>query len=330
MADLRPKRIADIIAPYRVEPGRRVRLPKDFATTGPEGIPKSEAKGLLEAGVGLLAEYQEKLAAQDTYGVLVVLQAMDAAGKDGTIRHVMSGVNPQGVQVSSFKVPSSEDLDHDYLWRYARRLPERGNIGIFNRSYYEEVLVVRVHPELLLNQKLPPALRRDDIWKRRFREINDWEHYLSDQGFRIVKLFLNISKEEQRRRFLARIDEPAKNWKFSASDAAERSSWDDYQKAFSEVLSSTSTKWAPWYVVPADDKPFARLVAAGAIAHTLIGINPRYPEVSEEAKAALAGARGDLVAEAPEIAPSDPNLVGGAGTKGGRNGKQGRTKASRK
>jgi PPK2 family polyphosphate:nucleotide phosphotransferase len=323
MADLRPKRIADLIAPYRVEPGRRVRLPQDFPTAGPRGVSKRDAREVLEAGVGLLAEYQEKLAAQDTYGVLVVLQAMDAAGKDGTISHVMSGVNPQGVQVSSFKVPSSEDLDHDYLWRYARKLPERGNIGIFNRSYYEEVLVVRVHPELLANEKLPPELRRKDIWKRRFREINDWERYLSDQGFRIVKLFLNLSREEQRRRFLDRIDEPEKNWKFSASDAAERAYWDDYLKAFSEVLSNTSTEWAPWYAIPADDKPFARVAAAGVIAHTLIGIDPQYPEVADGARAALVTAKTDLMAQAPKGADPDPSSVGaGARTKRGKRGKR--------
>ncbi len=325
MADLRHKRIADLIAPYRVEPGRRVRLPKDFPTTAPKGISKREAKEVLEAGVGLLAEYQERLAAQDTYGVLVVLQAMDAAGKDGTIRHVMSGVNPQGVQVSSFKVPSTEDLDHDYMWRYAEKLPERGNIGIFNRSYYEEVLVVRVHPGLLANEKLPPETRGDDIWKRRFREINDWERYLSDQGFRIVKLFLNVSREEQRGRFLARIDEPEKNWKFSASDAQERVFWDDYQKAFSEVLSNTSTDWAPWYAIPADDKPFARLIAAGAIAQTLIGIHPTYPEVSDEAKAALQAAKADLMAQAPKGAKPHRNAVAARGR--AKRGKRDRKKS---
>jgi PPK2 family polyphosphate:nucleotide phosphotransferase len=306
MVDLRPKRIAEFIEPFRVEPGRRVRLPKDFDTVGTRKQSKSETKEILAAGVELLAEYQTRLAAQDTYGVLVVLQAMDAAGKDGTIRHVMSGVNPQGVEVHSFKVPSSEDLDHDYLWRYARRLPERGHIGIFNRSYYEEVLVVRVHPQILAGQKLPPKLTRGDIWNRRFREINDWEHYLSDQGFRIVKLFLNVSKEEQRRRFLSRIDEPEKNWKFSASDAKERGFWDDYQKAFSDVLSKTSTDWAPWYVIPADDKPFARVAAAGVLANALIEINPQYPQVGPEAKAALQAAKAELEAQAPAGAKPDP------------------------
>jgi PPK2 family polyphosphate:nucleotide phosphotransferase len=301
-----PKRIAEFIEPFRVEPGRRVRLPKDFETGGHRRQSKAEAKAILTQGIELLAEYQTRLAAQDTYGVLVILQAMDAAGKDGTIRHVMSGVNPQGVQVSSFKVPSSEDLDHDYLWRYAKKLPERGNIGIFNRSYYEEVLVVRVHPQILAGQKLPPKLKDRGIWNRRFREINDWEHYLSDQGFRIVKLFLNLSREEQRRRFLARIDLPEKNWKFSANDAKERAFWDDYQKAFSDVLSKTSTPWAPWYVIPADDKPFARVAAAGVLANALIEIDPRYPKVSREAHADLQEAKAVLEAEAPKGAAPDP------------------------
>src|SRR6478735_238441 len=306
MADLRPKRVAEFIAPFRVTPGRRVRLPHDFDPAGSRVVSVKEAKQILREGVALLSEYQTRLAAQDTNGVVVVLQAMDAAGKDGTIRHVMSGVNPQGVQVSSFKVPSSEDLDHDYLWRYQKKLPERGNIGIFNRSYYEEVLVVRVHPQILAHQKLPPKLKDRGIWKRRFREINDWEHYLTDQGYRFVKLFLNVSKEEQRRRFLARIDEPDRNWKFSASDAKERSYWDDYQKAFSEVLSNTSTPWAPWYVIPADDKPFARVAAAGVLAHTLMDIDPRFPRVSKDAKAALAEAKVELEGQAPEGAVADP------------------------
>jgi len=306
MPDLDPKRIAEFIEPFRVTPGRRVRLPRDFDPAGTRKQSKAEAKEILAEGVGLLAEYQSRLAAQDTCGLLVVLQAMDAAGKDGTIRHVMSGVNPQGVQVSSFKVPSSEDLDHDYLWRYAKKLPERGNIGIFNRSYYEEVLVVRVHPGILAGQKMPPSSKKGDIWKRRFREINDWERYLTDQGFHIVKLFLNLSKEEQRRRFLSRIDEPEKNWKFSANDAKERAYWDDYQKAFSEVLSNTSTEWAPWYVIPADDKPFARVAAAGVIANALIEIDPQYPKVSREAREALQAAKVELDDQAPPGAEPDP------------------------
>ena len=230
MVDIGPKRIAEFISPFRVEPGRRVRLPRDFDPSGTRQVKTREAKAILTQGIGLLAEYQMRLAAQDTHGVVVVLQAMDAAGKDGTIRHVMSGVNPQGVEVHSFKVPSSEELDHDYLWRYAKNLPPRGQIGIFNRSYYEEVLVVRVHPQILASQKMPPAAKRGNVWNRRFREINDWERYLTDQGFKVVKLFLNLSKEEQRRRFLSRIDEPDKNWKFSANDAKERRPLEDQHR----------------------------------------------------------------------------------------------------
>lgn len=300
MADLRPERVAELIAPYRVEPGRTVRLPGDFPTDAPGRFgrdDKRDAKEALAGGVELLAEYQQRLAAQDTYGLLVIIQAIDAAGKDGTIRHVMSGVNPQGVEVHAFKVPSAEEQDHDYLWRYAQRLPGRGVIGIFNRSYYEEVLVVRVHPELLASERLPRASRGDDLWKRRFREINDWERYLTDQGFRIVKLFLHLSRGEQRRRFLDRIDEPEKNWKFSAADVKERSFWDAYEHAFSEVLSHTSTEWAPWYVIPADDKPYARLVASAAIAHALIEIDPQYPAVSAAERASLAEARAMLLGE---------------------------------
>jgi len=306
MSDLGSKRIAEFIAPFRVAPGSKVRLPRDFDSAGSRAVSVKVAKQVLHEGVGLLAEYQARLAAQDTHGVVMVLQAMDAAGKDGTIRHVMSGVNPQGVQVSSFKIPSSEDLNHDYMWRYQKRLPERGNIGIFNRSYYEEVLVVRVHPQILAGQKLPPKLKDRGIWRRRFREINDWEHYLTDQGYRFVKLFLNVSREEQRRRFLMRIDEPDRNWKFSANDAKERTYWDDYQKAFSDVLSNTSTTWAPWYVIPADDKPFARVVAAGILAHTLIDIDPRFPKVSSEAREALEVTKLDLEAQAPEGVAPDP------------------------
>jgi PPK2 family polyphosphate:nucleotide phosphotransferase len=297
MPEIHPQRVQQFAAQFKVKPGRKVRLPGDFDTRGDRERSKSEARKLLAEGVELLAEYQARLAAQDTYSLLVVLQAMDAAGKDGTIRHVMSGVNPQGVEVHSFKAPSAEQLDHDYLSRFARRLPARGHIGIFNRSHYEEVLVVRVHPEILDRQQLPPSARKGDIWQRRYREINDWERYLSDQGYRIVKLFLNLSKDEQRRRFLDRIDEPEKNWKFSAADVRERAHWDDYQKAFSEVLSQTSTEWAPWYVIPADDKPYARLAAAAVIAGALIEIDPQYPTVSDEAREALLAARDELEAE---------------------------------
>jgi PPK2 family polyphosphate:nucleotide phosphotransferase len=300
MPDDRAAYLHRLIEPLRVEPGRRVRLPRDFDPDyHADFVKKEDAKETLQRGVELLAEHQARLAAQDTYGLLVIFQAMDAAGKDGTIKHVMSGVNPQGVEVSSFKVPSSEELDHDYLWRYARRLPARGMIGIFNRSYYEETLVVRVHPTILEGQKLPPSAKRKGVWERRFREINDWERYLTDNGIRIVKLFLNVSKEEQRRRFLARIEEPEKNWKFSAGDARERRFWDDYQRAFEDVLSKTSTEWAPWYVIPADRKWFMRIAAAAVILKTIMDIDPKFPVVSDEAKADMAAAKAELLAEAP-------------------------------
>jgi PPK2 family polyphosphate:nucleotide phosphotransferase len=242
MAPSRAERIARLIEPLRVKPGSAVDLGRDFSPRYKANLKKKDSAALLGVGVELLAEYQERLAAQDTYGVLLCLQALDAGGKDGTIRHVMSGVNPQGVKVSSFKVPSAEELDHDYLWRYAQRLPARGDIAIFNRSHYEEVLVVRVHSEALDRQRLPDSVRTETIWDRRYREINNWERYLTDNGFRIVKVFLNLSKEEQRIRFMKRIDLPEKNWKFSAADVRERRRWDDYQVAFSEMLSATSTR----------------------------------------------------------------------------------------
>ncbi|MFD5572601.1 polyphosphate kinase 2 family protein [Streptomyces cadmiisoli] len=306
MSDDRAERIADFIRPLRVKPGSKVNLGRDFDPRYRAGLKKRDGVELLRAGVSLLAEYQDRLAAQDTYGVLLCLQALDAGGKDGTIRHVMSGVNPQGVRVSSFKVPSAEELDHDYLWRYARRLPARGEIAIFNRSHYEEVLVVRVHPENLLRQKLPDSTRGAGIWERRYREINNWERYLTDNGFKVVKVFLNLSKEEQRTRFLKRIDLPDKNWKFSAADVRERRHWDEYQSAFSEMLSATSTRWAPWYVVPADRKWFARICTAAVLAHTLMDIDPRYPAVGDEARADLLVAKRELEQEAPAGAPADP------------------------
>jgi PPK2 family polyphosphate:nucleotide phosphotransferase len=238
--------------------------------------------------------------------VLVVLQALDAAGKDGTIRHVMSGVNPQGVSVHSFKVPSTEELGHDFLWRYAQRLPARGEIAIFNRSHYEEVLVVRVHPENLDRQRLPKPAKQGDVWKRRYRDINGWERYLADSGFRVVKLFLNLSKEEQRKRFLRRIDLPDHNWKFSTADVTERERWDDYQVAFSEMLSHTSTEWAPWYVIPADRKWFARAAAAAVLVQTLVEIDPRFPRVTSEQRDTLLDAKLMLEGQAPDGAAADP------------------------
>jgi PPK2 family polyphosphate:nucleotide phosphotransferase len=306
IADKRAQQLGELIAPLRVKPGSRVTLAGDFDSSFKAGLRQKEGVKLLAGGVQLLAEYQARLAAQDTWGVLVVLQALDAAGKDGTIRHVMSGVNPQGVAVHSFKVPSPEELDHDFLWRYAQRLPARGEIGIFNRSHYEEVLVVRVHPENLESQKLPPVARTGDVWKRRYREINDWERYLSENGFRIVKLFLNLSKEEQRIRFLRRLDLQDHNWKFSAADVKEREYWDDYQHAFSEMLSHTSTEWAPWHVIPADRKWFARIAASAVIVQALMELDPHFPIVDKRQRRALLDVRASLEAQAPKGAAPDP------------------------
>jgi PPK2 family polyphosphate:nucleotide phosphotransferase len=306
MAARRQKRLAEFIEPFRVRPGAKVSLAKDFDPAFKAGITrKKDGRELLAEGVQLLSEYQSRLAAQQTWGVLVVLQALDAAGKDGAIRHVMSGVNPQGVRVHSFKVPSDEEVDHDFLWRYVQRLPRRGEIGIFNRSHYEEVLVVRVHPDNLDRQKLPKVAKRGDVWKRRYREINEWERYLTENGFKIVKLFLNLSKEEQRARFLRRIDLPDHNWKFSTADVTERERWGDYQKAFSEALSHTSTDWAPWYVIPADRKWFARLGVGAVLVHALMEIDPRYPSVTAEHRRELLEVRGRLEEQAPKGKPRD-------------------------
>ena len=308
MAHNAQRRIARFIEPFRVDPGSKVSLAKDFDPAFEAGIKKKEdGVALLDDGVRLLAEYQARLAAQDTYGVLVVIQALDAAGKDGTIRHVMTGVNPQGVRVESFKQPSSRELDQDFLRRYQERLPSRGEIGIFNRSHYEEVLVVRVHPEILLRQQLPAETREHHVWKRRYEAINDWEQYLSENGFRIVKLFLNLSKEEQRLRFLRRIELPDHNWKFSSHDVEERQFWDSYQEAFSEMFSHTSTAWAPWYVIPADRKWFARIAAAAVIAHALIDIDPHYPTLDDSALRDLQAVKMQLESEAPSAAAPTAN-----------------------
>ena len=307
MADRRHKRLTAFIEPFRVEPGSEVRLDRDFDPAFNSGMKKKkQGVAMLREGIELLSEYQARLAAQDTHGVLVVLQAIDAAGKDGTIRHVMSGVNPQGVTVHSFKLPSAEELNHDFLWHYQQRLPARGEIGIFNRSHYEEVLVVRVHPVNLDRQRMPPEAKGKGVWERRYREINDWEHYLVDNGFLIVKLFLNLSKEEQRVRFLRRLDLPEHNWKFSTSDVHEREYWDDYQKAFSEMLSHTSTSWAPWHVIPADRNCFTRIAVASVLVHTLMDLNPRFPTVDADARRQLDKAKAELLAEAPLGAVPDP------------------------
>jgi PPK2 family polyphosphate:nucleotide phosphotransferase len=302
----REKRIARLVEKFRVEPGTKVTLPDGFDPGyKADFLKKKDGDELLRDGIRVIADYQERLAAQDTYGLLVVIQGLDAAGKDGTIQHTLSGVNPQGVSVHSFKVPSAEELDHD-LWRYQQHLPERGELGIFNRSHYEEVLVVRVHPELLDTQKLPAEAKGDGVWHRRFREINDWERYLVENGIRIVKLFLNISKEEQRTRFMKRLDVPEKNWKFSLRDVQERDHWDEYQHALADMLTHASSEWAPWHVIPADHKWFARIAAAAVVANALVELDPKWPVMSDEVRAGLETAKTRLEAQAPTGAAADP------------------------
>jgi PPK2 family polyphosphate:nucleotide phosphotransferase len=304
----------DLVEPLLVTPGSTVRLRRDFDPGYTDGLRgKAEAGARLSEGIALLADYQDRLAAQDTFGVLFILQGLDAAGKDGTIKHVMSGLNPKGVDVHNFKQPSAEELDHDFLWRYQRALPERGRIGVFNRSHYEEVLVVRVHPELLMTEHLPKVALKGDVWKRRYREINDWEHHLVDNGIRLVKIFLNLSKREQARRFLKRIDDPEKNWKFSPSDIRERERWDEYQRAINAMLSHTSTERAPWYVVPADHKWFTRMAAAAILVRTLAEINPRYPRVAKETLEEMAAARGALLEETSDTGPARRRARAGGG-----------------
>jgi PPK2 family polyphosphate:nucleotide phosphotransferase len=289
----------DLVEPLRVPPGRALQLSRDFDPGYTDGLTsKAEAGSRLAEGIALLADYQDRLSAQNTFGVLIVLQGLDAAGKDSTIKHVMRGINPKGVDVHNFKQPSEEELNHDFLWRYQRALPDRGRIGIFNRSHYEEVLVVRVHPELLTAERVPKPARTGGVWKRRYCEINAWERYLVDNGIRVVKVFLNLSRDEQARRFIKRIDEPEKNWKFSINDIREREYWDEYQKAFNKMLNHTSTARAPWYVVPADHKWFTRLATAAILVRTLAEINPLYPRVAPETLQAMAEARAELLEEA--------------------------------
>ena len=280
--------------PYRIDHGKNFRL-KDFDSAATTHIhSKQHAEKLLAQSIAEMTEFQAKLYAQDRWGVLLIFQAMDAAGKDGAIKHVMSGVNPQGCQVYSFKAPSPEDLDHDYLWRTSKVLPERGRIGIFNRSYYEEVLVVRVHPSVLKNERLPDSLFGKDIWQTRFEDISNFERYLSHNGIVVRKFFLNISKKEQKRRFLERLDQPEKNWKFSPADLAERACWDDYRQAYEAMIAATSTKHSPWYVVPADNKWYTRLVVAAAIVDTLKELKLAYPKLDPEKRKQLAAAKREL------------------------------------
>ncbi len=292
--------------PFCITDGKKFKLKQidPAETLGLSAEDKLKAKDALECGVELLTKLQDKLYAHDRWAVLLIFQAMDAAGKDGAIKHVMSGVNPQGCEVTSFKAPSAEELDHDYLWRCAKRLPERGRIGVFNRSYYEETLVVRVHPEYLASQRLPDTQTKKrakqdgqkDFWKQRFDDINNFERYLTNNGIVILKFFLHVSKEEQEQRFLARIDDPAKNWKFSMKDVNEREHWDDYMHAYEQTVRHTATEYAPWYVVPADAKWFTRLVVASAIVQRLSALDLSYPKLSTDELEELQAAKQALLA----------------------------------
>jgi len=292
-------RIRRFSKPFRITDGKDFRL-ADFDpgdTLHLESEDKPRAREGLQLGVRYLAQLQDVLYAQDKWAVLLVFQAMDAAGKDGAIKHVFSGVNPQGCDVNSFKAPSAEELDHDYMWRCMKALPERGRIGIFNRSYYEEVLVVRVHQELLLKQKLPPELITKKIWKDRYEDIRAIERYLARNGVLILKFFLHLSKDEQKKRFMARLDDPDKNWKFSVADASEREHWDEYQSAYDEMIRNTASKHAPWYVVPADNKWFTRLAVAASVIEGLVSLELEYPRVGPKKKRELAAARTTLLNE---------------------------------
>ncbi len=294
------KRARELAKPFRISNGKDFRLKEvdpDDTLEFTKEADKPRAKEALATGVTALAELQDKLYAQDKWAVLLMFQAMDAAGKDGAIKHVMSGINPQGCQVYSFKSPSSEDLDHDYLWRCTKSLPNRGHIGIFNRSYYEEVLVVRVHPEFMAKQKLPPKLVGKKIWEHRFEDIRNFEQYLARNGVVVRKFFLHVSKKEQKRRFLERIDNPSKNWKFSSNDASERDFWDDYMEAYEEMIQGTASDEAPWYVVPADNKWFTRVVVASAVIETLASLDLAYPEVDQSKLKELAAAKKKLLSK---------------------------------
>ena len=299
MEKMKAERVHKFIKQYVIESGEKFRL-KDHDPGDTHGLKsgdKPEAKRITEEGVALLSEMQSKLYAQGNWGLLLIFQAMDAAGKDSTIKHVMSGVNPQGVDVFSFKEPSSEELAHDFLWRTNRCLPARGKIGIFNRSYYEEVLVVRVHPEMLEKEKMPLDLRGNHFWKNRYEDINGFEKYLTRNGIAIRKFFLNVSKKEQKQRFLERLDNPAKNWKVSAADVRERKHWDEFQSAYEKMIRNTATEHAPWVVVPADNKWFSRLLVAATVVDALSEMNLEYPKVSEEKLAELKAARKQLEKE---------------------------------
>jgi PPK2 family polyphosphate:nucleotide phosphotransferase len=289
--------IAQFIKPYRIEDGRKFKLSQINPADTHHIKNKDRAKELLAEGVEKLAELQEKLYAQNCWALLLIFQAMDAAGKDSTIKHVMSGVNPQGCQVYSFKAPSSQELDHDFMWRSNLCLPERGRIGIFNRSYYEEVLVVRVHPEYLERQHLPPDLISKKIWEQRYQDINSYERYLTRNGIAIRKFFLHVSKKEQKRRFLDRLNRPEKNWKFEGADVGERSHWGEYQRAYQDMIRNTASKHAPWFVVPADHKWFTRLVVAAAVVDAMDELKPVFPKLNAAKRKELAKSKRLLEAE---------------------------------
>ena len=299
MEKMKAERVHKFIKPYVVKSGEGFRL-KDHEPGDTHDLKsgdKPEARKMLDDGVLLLSEMQDKLYAQSNWGLLLIFQGMDAAGKDSTVKHVMSGVSPQGVDIFSFKEPSSEELAHDFLWRTNRCLPARGKIGIFNRSYYEEVLVVRVHPEMLEKERMPKELRGDHFWKNRYEDINTFEKYLTRNGIAIRKFFLNVSKKEQKRRFLERLDNPEKNWKFSAADVQERKHWDEYQSAYEKMIRNTATEHSPWVVVPADNKWFSRLLVVATVVDALSEMNLEYPKVTEEKLAALKAARKELEKE---------------------------------
>ncbi len=291
------KKMDRILDSFKVPPGKKIDLQKDYAPGFVGNFTREEAEGAAAEGIRLLAEQQGKLYAQNTYAVLIILQAMDAAGKDSTIKHVMSGVNPQGVVVTNFVEPGAEELDHDYLWRTFKALPSRGTLGIFDRSHYEEVLVVRVHPEFLDRQHLPPHLKGKDIWARRYNEINCFEKYLTDNGIVVIKFFLNVSRDEQKKRFLERVHDPEKNWKFSAADIRERKYWGSYMESYQDMLNATSTAHAPWYIIPADHKWFTRLAVTSVISSTLDSLRLAYPKGTNEDKDALLAAKKELEEE---------------------------------
>lgn len=290
--------MTDFIKTLLAEPGKKHHV-RNFNTHDTDGFEKNETEDLLQENIQLLAELQDKFYAYDKYSLLIIFQAMDAAGKDGTIKHVMSGINPQGCQVFSFKQPSVEELDHGYLWRVMKNVPERGRFGIFNRSHYEEVLVTKVHPEIILNQQLPEINKLEDIdaqfWEKRYAQINDMERYLSENGTIILKFFLNVSKDEQKKRFLERIEDTSKNWKFSLDDIKERAHWDEYMQAYSDVFTHTSTSHAPWYIIPADHKWFMRYAVSKIITNKLEELKLHYPQTSTYEEARLKAVKDSLI-----------------------------------